>query len=119
MDTEITLADLEDVLIRINKCMHAYKYWEYKYKTYIKTKTENGIQLKPHEIEGLQKNYDAVMNALILCFDFIESCDHILSDCKDLVLFGVIYVSIKDVQTDNFELIKRIEKYKTWFLTRQ
>ncbi len=115
MNTEFTVDDIDKVLEYINKCMYAFKYWEARYKQYIKTKTENGNQLQQHEIDNLQKNYDKVMNALIVCFDFIESCKHILVNCKDVMLFGVIYVSIKDIQTDNFELIKRLENYQKWY----
>lgn len=118
MDTQITLDDLEKVLEYINKCMYAFKFWEARYKQYLKTKMENNVQLKEHEINNLQKNYDKVMNALVTCFDFIESCDHILKDCKDTMIFGIIYVSAKEVQTDNFELIKRIERYRKWYIER-
>jgi hypothetical protein len=118
MNDQITLDDLEKVLEYINKCMYAFKFWEARYKQYLKTKMESNVQLKQHEIDNLQKNYDKVMNALIVCFDFIKSCDHILKDCKDTMLFGVIYVSTKEVETDNFELIKRIENYRKWYFER-
>lgn len=117
MNTDITVDDIDKVLEYINKCMYAFKYWEARYKQYIKTKTENGNQLKQHEIDNLQKNYDKVMNALVVCFDFIESCRHILDHRKDVMLFGVIYFSIKDIQTDNFELIKRLENYQKWYIS--
>jgi hypothetical protein len=117
MDSEITLEDLPKVLENINKCMYAYKYWEARYKQYIKTLKDNEKTLNEAELKNLQKNYDNVMTALIVCFDFIEKCEHILTDNKDALLFGVIYVSAQTVQTDNEKLIERIEKYKKWYLT--
>jgi hypothetical protein len=117
MDSEITLEDLPKVIENINKCMHVYKYWEAKYKQYIKTIQDAGKTLNEAELQNLQKNYDNVMNALVVCFDFIEKCEHILTDCRTVLLFGVIYVSAQSVQTDNEKLINKIEKYKKWYIT--
>jgi hypothetical protein len=98
--------------------MYAYKYWEARYKQYIKTLQDEGKSLNETELQNLQRNYDNVMNALIICFDFIEKCEHILSDCRgNVLLFGVIYVSVQTVQTENEKLIKKIDRYKKWYLT--
>ena len=117
MEFEITLEDLPKVLENINKCMYAYKYWEARYKQYIKTIQDTGKKLNETELQNLQRNYDKVMNALTICFDFIESCEHVLTDSRDALLFGVIYVSVQTVQTDNEKLIKKIDRYKKWYLT--
>lgn len=117
MESEITLDDLPKVLENINKCMHAYKFWEARYKQYMKTLQDNGKTLSDDELQNLQRNYTRVMNALIVCFDFIESCEHILTDTRDALLFGVIYVSVQTVQTENEKLIEKIDRYKKWYLT--
>jgi hypothetical protein len=113
--SKITTDDFDKIMEYINKCMYAYKFWNAKY-----TKIINDIKEGKNyfEIDKLQKNYDAVMNALVVCFKFIQDCDHVLKDYKDTLIFGVIYVSMKDVHTDNIELIKQIEIYKKWFETR-
>jgi hypothetical protein len=102
----------------IYKCMMAYKYWNTKYKNIIKEYQSGDKQVTKEIVEGLQKNYDSVMEALVVCFDFIEKCDHILYDQKSNPLFGIIYVSMENVETTNPKLFVAIEKYRKWFLTR-
>jgi hypothetical protein len=113
--SKFTMDDLSTIMEHINKCMYAYKFWNAKYIRVVNDIKEGKNYF---EMDKLQKNYDDVMNALVVCFKFIQECDHILKDYKDTLLFGVIYVSMKDVQTDNIELIKQIEIYKKWFMDR-
>ena len=113
--SKITENDYPKIMEYINKCFYAYNYWVARYKQITKDIQEG---TRTFDIDKLQRNYDAVMNALVQCFKFIQDCDHVLKHCKDTMLFGVIYVSMKEVQTDNIELIKQIEIYKKWFLDR-
>jgi hypothetical protein len=113
--SKITVDDFDKIMDYINKCFYAYNFWITKYKIITKQIQEGQ---RKFDLNKLQKNYDDVMNALVVCFKFIQDCDHVLKDYKHIMLFGVIYVSMKDVRTDNIELIKQIEIYKKWFETR-
>ncbi len=117
-EQEITMENIPKVMEYIYKCMMAYKYWNTKYKNIIKEYQNGNKQVTKEIIEGLQKNYDDVMKALVVCFDFIQKCDHILYDQKSNPLFGIIYVSMENVETNKPELLMRIERYRKWFLKR-
>ncbi len=116
---EITMEDIPKVIEYIYKCMMAYKYWNTKYQSIFSQYQSGAKEVTEEVVKGLEKNYNQVMDALVVCFDFIQKCDHILYDQKHNPLFGVIYVSMNDVQTNNGKLIEKIERYKKWFLTRK
>ena len=107
---EITYEDLPRVMQYIQGCVNAYSFWKQKYKD----KISKGIS--PEELPYIQKNYTDVMNALVVCLQFIKRCRHILDNQRHALLFGIVYAGMQEVKTDNEILLQEVKEYKKWYL---
>ena len=107
---EINGDDLPKVMEYIQGCVNSYSFWKQKYKE----KITKGIS--PEELPKIQRNYNNVMHALVVCLKFIKQCRHILDNQRHALLFGIVYAGMQEVKTDNEELIQEVKEYKKWYI---